>query len=352
MDATKIRSIITQPEVGDAESPQLTVCDVHTEDIVTSAMMQQNKQSLRALDRANLQLLRGRTMGVVGESGCGKTTLAKLLVMLETPTAGHIFFEGKDIFGRQGKDIKAYRQKVQLVFQDPYSSLPARMSIGTVLSEPLAIHGIGSASEQQARAAEMLERVGLSRTDLPRYPHQFSGGQRQRICVARALMLEPRLLILDEPVSALDVSIQAQILRLLGDLQRQFSLSFLIISHDLRVIKYMCDELAVMYLGRIVAVGDADEVYRLPLHPYAAALIRSIPSHGEIHERGKRFSFLKGEVPSPLNAPVGCHFHPRCPLRASLSQSDAERCMAEVPVLRQITNRHLSACHFAERMLG
>jgi oligopeptide transport system ATP-binding protein len=352
MDPTMTSSIVTQPDVGDAASPLLSVCELRKEYIVSSGMFQQNKQSLRALDRANLQLSRGRTMGVVGESGCGKTTLAKILVMLETPTEGHVLFEGKDIFSLRGENIKAYRRQVQLVFQDPYSSLPARMSIATVLSEPLAIHGIGSAAERQARAAEMLERVGLSRADLRRYPHQFSGGQRQRICVARALMLEPGLLILDEPVSALDVSIQAQILRLLGDLQQQFNLTFLIISHDLRVIKYMCDELAVMYLGRIVEVGDADEVYRLPLHPYAAALIRSIPSHGEIHERGRRFSFLTGEVPSPLNAPAGCHFHPRCPLRASLSQSDAERCVAEVPVLRQIANRHLSACHFAERMFG
>jgi oligopeptide/dipeptide ABC transporter ATP-binding protein len=332
------------------EVPLLAVQDVQKNYIVSSGMFGQRKQVLRALDGVSLQLQRGRTMGVVGESGCGKSTLAKVIVMLEQPDAGQVWFEGQSFFEFTGEAVKRYRRQVQMVFQDPYSSLPARMSIGTVLCEPLAIHGIGHPSERRQRAAELLERVGLSRADLDRYPHQFSGGQRQRISIARALMLAPRLLILDEPVSALDVSIQAQILRLITDLQQQFDLTYLLISHDLRVIKYMCDDLAVMYLGRFVELGSAEAIYRQPLHPYASALIRSIPSHASIRERGARFSFLEGEVPSPLMAPPGCHFHPRCPLRRQLSQSEAARCVEESPKLRQVYDGHMSACHFAEKM--
>jgi oligopeptide/dipeptide ABC transporter ATP-binding protein len=331
-------------------APLLLVQDVQKDYVVTSGMFGHRRQVLHALDGVSVQLERGRTLGVVGESGCGKSTLAKIVVMLEPPNAGQVCFEGQSIFSLAGDQVKTYRRQVQLVFQDPYSSLPARMSIGTVLSEPLTIHGIGTPGARRERAAELLGRVGLSREDLERYPHQFSGGQRQRICIARALMLEPRLLILDEPVSALDVSIQAQILRLIGDLQQQFNLTYLIISHDLRVIKYMCDDLAVMYLGRVVEVGSAEAVYRCPLHPYASALIRSIPSHVSIRERGSRFSFLEGEVPSPLMAPRGCHFHPRCPLRARLSSADAARCVEETPRLRPIGGGHLSACHYAEKM--
>ena len=339
----------------------LTARDVTKNYIVSSGMFGHRKQVLRALDGVTLQLQPGSTTGVVGESGCGKSTLAKILVMLEAPTAGQVWFEGRDISGLGDKEVQAYRRQVQMVFQDPYSSLPARMSIGTILTEPLTIHSIGRSAERAARAIELLERVGLSREDLERYPHQFSGGQRQRICIARALMLEPRLLILDEPVSALDVSIQAQILRLITDLQQQFNLTYLIISHDLRVIKYMCDDLAVMYLGRFVEIGNAEAIYSHPLHPYTSALIRSIPSHTSIRRRGTPFSFLEGEVPSPLMAPRGCHFHPRCPLRASLGQAEAARCVEEVPTLRPMSavvpclrkgDGHVSACHFAEKMLS
>ena len=330
--------------------PLLVGEEITKEYIVSSGMFGHRKQLLRALDGVSVQLERGRTTGVVGESGCGKSTLAKILVMLETPDAGHIHFEGRDIFGLSGAEVRDYRRQVQLVFQDPYSSLPARMSVGTILVEPLAIHGIGKPAERMERAADMLVRVGLSRDDLRRYPHQFSGGQRQRICIARALMLEPRLLILDEPVSALDVSIQAQILRLITDLQQQLNLTYLLISRDLRVSKYMCDNLAVMYLGRVVEVGPAEAVYAQPLHPYASALIRSIPSHVGRRQRGSRFSFLEGEVPSPLMAPTGCHFHPRCPLRTRLSGAEAARCSEEVPLLRAIEADHMSACHYAEMM--
>ncbi len=334
-----------------AAGPELVaVGDVTKDYVVSSGMFGHRKQVLRALDGVSLQLQRGKTVGVVGESGCGKSTLAKIMVLLEVPTSGQVWFEGKNIFGMTGEGMRAYRRQVQLVFQDPYSSLPARMPVGTILTEPLTIHRVGRPAERRQRAAELLDRVGLTREDLERYPHQFSGGQRQRICIARALMLEPRLLILDEPVSALDVSIQAQILRLITDLQQQFSLAYLLISHDLRVIKYMCDDLAVMYLGRLVEVGSADAIYGYPLHPYTSALIRSIPSHDSIRERGTPFSFLEGEVPSPLMAPRGCHFHPRCPLRGRLTQAEAAHCVDRVPTLRAISDGHLSACHFAAKI--
>jgi len=333
-----------------APAPLLEVRDVHKDYLVSSGFFGQNKQTLHALDGVSLQLAAGKTMGVVGESGCGKSTLAKVIVMLEPPTEGQVLFEGRDIYALRGAELKEYRRQVQFIFQDPYSSLPVRMSVGTILTEPLAIHGIGTPAERVERARQLLALVGLAESDLKRYPHMFSGGQRQRICIARALALEPRLLICDEPVSALDVSIQAQILRLLGDLQQQLKLTYMIISHDLRVIKYMCDELAVMYLGRVVETGDAAEIYRAPLHPYTSALVRSIPSHGDIRRRGNRFSFLQGEVPSPLKAPSGCHFHPRCPLRAQLGPAEARRCSDEVPALRRISPQHATACHFAERM--
>jgi oligopeptide transport system ATP-binding protein len=337
---------------GAAGPPLVDVHDVTKDYVVSSGMFGHRKQVLRALDGVSLQLQCGKTAGVVGESGCGKSTLAKILVQLEVPTSGQVWFEGRNTFVMTGDEMRAYRRQVQLVFQDPYSSLPARMSVGTILAEPLNIHRIGSPDERKQRATELLERVGLAREDLERYPHQFSGGQRQRICIARALMLEPRLLILDEPVSALDVSIQAQILRLITDLQQQFSLSYLLISHDLRVIKYMCDDLAVMYLGRLVEVGDADAIYGHPLHPYTSALIRSIPSHESIRARGTPFSFLEGEVPSPLMAPPGCHFHPRCPLRGRLNQADAAHCVDRAPALRAISDGHMSACHFAEKIVS
>ncbi len=338
------------PAPGQTTDALLEVRDVYKEYTVSSGFFGTTKQQLRALDGVSLRVTQGTTLGVVGESGCGKSTLAKAVVMLEPPTRGNVYYQGTDIYTLQGEALKDYRRQVQFIFQDPYSSLPVRMSVGTILTEPLAIHNIGTPAQRAERASQLLALVGLDQKDLKRYPHMFSGGQRQRICVARALALEPRLLICDEPVSALDVSIQAQILRLLTDLQNQLRLTYVIISHDLRVIKYMCDQLAVMYLGRVVETGDSAAIYRAPLHPYASALLRSIPSHGDIGRRGSRFSFLQGEVPSPLRAPSGCHFHPRCPLRARLSDIEAKQCDTEAPALRVIAPGHASACHFAEKM--
>jgi oligopeptide/dipeptide ABC transporter ATP-binding protein len=328
----------------------LQVRDVVKNYHVSRGFFGQDTRILKALDDVSLDLEAGQTLGVVGESGCGKSTLAKSIVMLEPPSQGKILFRDRDIYALSGEDLKAYRRQVQLVFQDPYSSLPARMSVGTILAEPLSIHNIGTPKERKAKAAHLLKVLGLDAKDLKRYPHMFSGGQRQRISIARALMLEPRLLIYDEPVSALDVSIQAQILRLLVDLQEQLQLTYMIISHDLRVIKYMCTQLAVMYLGRIVEMGQVESIYEQPLHPYTEALLRSIPSHQNMEKRGQQLSFLEGEVPSPINAPSGCHFHPRCPLRAQLDAEEAARCVHERPVLRVIAGKHLSACHYAEQL--
>ncbi len=318
--------------------------------VTQSGFLGQHTQTLNALEGVSLCLEEGKTTGVVGESGCGKSTLAKTIVLLEAPTEGQVLYKGKDVHSLRGGDLKAYRRDVQLIFQDPYSSLPARMSVGAILAEPLTIHDIGTAEQRWERALELIELVGLKPTDLQRYPHQFSGGQRQRISIARALALEPHLLICDEPVSALDVSIQAQILRLLVDLQTKLNLTYLIISHDLRVIKYMCDDLVVMYLGRVVEMGESEPIFQRPLHPYTSALIRSIPSHTDARQRASRLHLLEGEVPSPVHAPPGCHFHPRCPLRAQLEPADAQRCATEVPVLRAVGNNRLTACHFAEKI--
>lgn len=317
---------------------------------VRSGFLIQRTQFLNALDNVSLAFSLGRTTGVVGESGCGKSTLAKIMVRLEAPTEGQVLYQGKEVHKLHSAELKKYQREVQLIFQDPYSSLPTRMSIRQILTEPLIIHQIGSAPERLQRAKELLEMVGLKENDLKRYPHQFSGGQRQRISIARALTLEPHLLICDEPVSALDVSIQAQILRLLNELQSRLNLTYLIISHDLRVIKYMCDDLVVMYLGRVVEQGVSEAVFRKPLHPYTSALIRSIPTHSDGKQRGSKLHLLEGEVPSPLHAPSGCHFHPRCPLRARLNPAEAKRCEAEIPTLRALERRRLSACHFAEKL--
>jgi oligopeptide/dipeptide ABC transporter ATP-binding protein len=339
----------------DGSPPREDLLEVRnvTKDYVVKSRDFVRRQSnlLRALDEVSLNLKAANTLGVVGESGSGKTTLAKIIALLETPTQGEVLFEGRKITSFDQREVKSFRRQVQFVFQDPYSSLPARMSVATLMAEPLAIHGIGTSRERTEKAAELLERVGLDRADLSRYPHNFSGGQRQRISIARALMLQPRLLLCDEPVSALDVSIQAQILKLLLELQQDFSLSYLVISHDLRVVRFLCDDLAVMYLGRIVEQGNARSVFARPAHPYTAALIKSIPPQSVVRNQRVELSHLPGEVPSPLSRPSGCHFHPRCPLRAQLGKEDASRCDHERPALRPVTNGRTSACHFAERLL-
>lgn len=293
---------------------------------------------LKAVDAISFTIGKNQTFGLVGESGCGKTTTARLILMLEDITSGTILFEGKGIGQLSGSEIKNYRRVVQAVFQNPYGSLSPRMRVGQIIAEPLVVNNTLTRREIRERVAHVLEIVGLGREKGELYPHEFSGGQRQRIAVARALILNPKLIVLDEPVSALDVSIRAQIINLLIDIQEQFGISFLLIAHDLAVVKHMSHRIGVMYLGKLVEIADSDELYRNPLHPYTRALYSAaLPSHPD-HQREE--IILSGEVPSPLNPPSGCRFHPRC--------FEAKRiCREEIPILKDVGGGHYLACHLS-----
>jgi dipeptide transport system ATP-binding protein len=294
--------------------------------------------TVKALAGASFELRPGRTLAVVGESGCGKSTLARLVTLIEPPTAGQLLIDGKDVAGSSPEELRVMRQEVQIVFQDPYGSLNPRKKVGTILEEPLVINRKSDGAERRERAVEMLSKVGLRPEHYGRFPHMFSGGQRQRIAVARALMLQPRMLVADEPVSALDVSIQAQVLNLLMDLQEEFNLAYLFISHDLSVVRHIAEEVMVMYLGRPVEHGGRDEIFDRPAHPYTRALLASTPAVDPKHRR-QRIQ-LKGELPSPLDPPPGCAFHRRCP-------HATEVCALELPQLRNFEGRQV-ACHHAE----
>jgi oligopeptide transport system ATP-binding protein len=295
--------------------------------------------TVRAVDSVSFTLARGETLALVGESGCGKSTTARLVLRLIEPSAGTIRFDGADITHTGRAAMRAVRRRMQVVFQDPFGSLNPRMTVGDTLTEPLVIHRVGDRAARRARVAELLALVGLAPEHAHRYPHEFSGGQRQRIGIARALALEPALVVCDEPVSALDVSVQAQVINLLRDLQQRLGLSYLFIAHDLAVVQHMATRVAVMYLGRVVEMAPRDAVFSQPFHPYSRALLAAIPRP----EPGRPQAVPGGDVPSPLDPPPGCHFHVRCPFVI-------DRCRSESPVLRPITPGHLSACHRAEAL--
>ncbi|MGF1623708.1 MAG: ABC transporter ATP-binding protein [Alphaproteobacteria bacterium] len=297
---------------------------------------------IRAVDRVSFRLAPGETLGIVGESGCGKSTLARLILQLIPATGGSVLFEGEDLARLSPAALRRRRRDMQIVFQDPFASLDPRLTVGGIVAEPLTIHGIGSRASRRAVVADLLARVGLPPDASTRYPHEFSGGQRQRIGIARAIALRPRLVIADEPVSALDVSIRAQILNLLMDLKADLGLSYIFISHDLSVVEHVSDRVAVMYLGRIVESATAEALYARPSHPYTRALISAIPEP-DPSSRDRRIA-LPGEQPSPEHPPAGCPFHPRCP-------HVRERCADEPPPLRPLgegRDGHLTACHYAE----
>jgi len=305
---------------------------------VRSGLLRRVTAQVKAVDTVSFAIEKGETLGLVGESGCGKSTLGRLLVRLLDPTAGHIYFEGEDLATLEGEALHRLRSKVQIIFQDPYSSLDPRTPVGNSIGEGLLVHGVRDAEERHQRVADMLRLVGLSPAHAQRFPHEFSGGQRQRIGIARALVLRPEFVVCDEPVSALDVSVQAQVLNLLKELQNELDLTLLFISHNLAVVEHISDRVAVMYLGRVVEITDRDTLYERPLHPYTRALLSAVPVPDPSVRRERLV--LEGDVPSPLNPPSGCSFHPRCPIAAAV-------CAEQEPQLRASAadGGHFASCH-------
>jgi peptide/nickel transport system ATP-binding protein len=303
---------------------------------IRKGLLQRAGGMVFAVDGVSFTIAKGETLGLVGESGCGKSTVGRTVLRLIEPTAGSIWIAGSDITTLSKSELRSYRRQMQIIFQDPFSSLDPRMSAGDIVAEPLRVHGVGSGAEVRAKVATLFERVGLRRAQMDNYPHQFSGGQRQRIGIARALALQPKLIIGDEPVSALDVSIQAQVLNLMMDLQKELGLTYLFISHNLAVVEHISHRIAVMYLGRIVEYTDKRTLFTRAQHPYTEQLLLAVPVPDPRVKRQKRM--LQGDVPSPINPPSGCHFHTRCPFAV-------DRCRAEAPALREVKPGHWVACH-------
>lgn len=298
---------------------------------------------VKAVDDVSFDVYPGETLGLVGESGCGKTTVSKTMIRLEEPTAGEVIFDGQDVFTANRSELKQLRRNMQIVFQDPYSSLDPRLPVGESIAEGLRVHNIGTARERFDRVLEVLATVGMEDYHAQRYPHEFSGGQRQRIGIARALILDPKFIVLDEPVSALDVSIQAQVLNLLRELQQKLGLTYLFVAHNLAVVEHISHRVAVMYLGRIAEVAPREELFARPLHPYTQALMSAVPKRHPNEQKDR--IILSGDVPSPLDPPSGCRFHPRCPI------ARAGHCDVEEPQLRELRPNHMVACHYAEDFL-
>jgi oligopeptide/dipeptide ABC transporter ATP-binding protein len=334
-----------------SERPLLEVEDLRVSFPITKGLVFRRRiGDVRAVDGVSLNIWRGQTLGLVGESGSGKSTFARSVVGLHRPTAGRIIFDGQDIGTLDRHELRRVRRRFQMIFQDPLASLDPRMTAGASIAEPLEIHHVATRAERRARVAELLGLVGLDARLADRYPHELSGGQRQRVGVARALSLHPDLVVADEPVSALDVSIQAQIINLLRALQRDLGLTYIVIAHDLAVVRHVSDVIAVMYLGKIAESADAEELYREPLHPYTVALLSAVPIPDPAVEATRQRIVLRGDVPSPAAPPSGCPFHSRCWLREVLG--NPEICSSEVPPLRTVRSGHRVACHFAEETTG
>jgi oligopeptide/dipeptide ABC transporter ATP-binding protein len=318
-------------------SPLLEVKGLHMHFPISEGILfQRSVGQVKAIDGVDFTVQRGETLGLVGESGCGKTTVGRTVLRLIEPTSGQIKVRGQEISGLSKLEMRPLRRQMQIVFQDPFSSLNPRIRVGKIVGEPLKVHGVGDKDERRERVAQLFRRVGLRPEQIDNYPHQFSGGQRQRVSIARALALDPGFIVADEPVSALDVSIQAQVINLLMDLQRDLKLSYLFVSHNLAVVEHISHRVAVMYLGRIVEYADKATLFARPLHPYTEALLAAVPLPDPALSRTKHR--VTGDVPSPINPPSGCHFHPRCPIAEA-------RCETERPILREILPGHQVSCH-------
>jgi oligopeptide transport system ATP-binding protein len=312
--------------------------------ITQGILSQKQIGAVRAVDGVSFDIYQGETLGLVGESGCGKSTTGRTVLQLYRPTSGTVNFDGVDLVLLKGEELRQMRRKMQMIFQDPYASLNPRMTVGEIVGEPLVVHQIANKKEIQERVSNLLEVVGLNASFSNRYPHEFSGGQRQRIGVARALALQPSFIVCDEPISALDVSIQAQVINLLEDLQNQFNLTYLFIAHDLSMVRHISDRVAVMYLGIIVELADRDTLYLNPLHPYTQALLSAVPIPDPVADSRRQRVILQGDVPSPVNPPSGCRFRTRCPIAETL-------CSESQPEFRELKPGHFVACHFADRFI-
>lgn len=308
--------------------------------VTRGIIFQKQVGAVQAVDDVSFVIKQGETFGLVGESGCGKSTTGRAILQLHKPTAGKVYFQDTELTTADAGTLRHMRRNMQIIFQDPYASLNPRMTVGSIIAEPLEIHNVGTARERQERVQELLRLVGLNPYFVNRYPHEFSGGQRQRIGVARALALQPEFIVCDEPISALDVSIQAQVVNLLEKLQDEFGLTYLFIAHDLSMVRHISDRVAVMYLGKVVELASRDELYENPMHPYAKALLSAVPIPDPAKEEKRRRIILEGDVPSPINPPSGCRFHPRCPIAEEI-------CKEVVPEWREIRPDHWVACHLA-----
>jgi oligopeptide transport system ATP-binding protein len=334
---------------GNGTGPLVRADDMRVYFPIFSGLLQRRTGDVRAVDDISFEINRGETFGLVGESGCGKSTTGRAVIRLRNLTSGVVEFDGRDLMSLSREELRLARRRMQIIFQDPYSSLNPRMTVNSIISEPLETHNLGSKSARADRVAELLQLVGLNPNYRNRYPHEFSGGQRQRIGVARALAVEPEFIVCDEPISALDVSIQAQVLNLLVELRERFGLTYLFIAHDLSVVRHISDRVGVMYLGKLVEVGPPDLLYAGPGHPYTRALLSAVPIPDPKTERRRKRVILTGDVPSPVNPPPGCRFHTRCWLYERLGRPEV--CRTEEPPLRVIQPAHTAACHFAEDAL-